>query len=202
MPFSIKLKKKNNMRKIFLTTVIVLAFAAAGFVLIINRPEDVNKISQSPSPTITHDGWQIYSNTKIGFMMNYDSSLILRQNSENDVQFYMYGPTQSEGTEIYDGILVSVQKVAFTGNFESYIEEQIKMFEDLGSIVEPLHEADLNGVPVKTFTGSALGEFTLIFMPVETNSLLMISYLVADPGNFGFQAKVDQMLSTFNLVVQ
>jgi len=167
--------------------------------LLSDRPKMNGELE--PTPTSV-EGLETYSNPRIGFMVNHDSMFQVRQNSESDVQFYFHGPTQSEGTEVYDGIILSFQKAPITGTLDSFIEEQMKSFQDVGSIIEPLHDVILNGIPAKSFRGSGLGEFTLIFIPLDDENLLVASYLVSDPGNLGFQAKVDQILATFTLVME
>lgn len=144
--------------------------------------------------------WENYSNPDIGFMIRHDPDLQLAARGKTDVSFYKWGPTQVEGTEVYDGMSISFRKTALDSSFEAYANEQIGLFEQVGEITEPLHDLKVNGIPAKSFKASSLGDFTIIFVPIDDKNIIEIGYLVPDPGNLGFQNTIDKILSTFTLV--
>ena len=145
------------------------------------------------------ENWKQYSSNNIGFSIKYDSSLIVSEEENNTVRLYKYGPTQRGQTEMYDGIILTVRRVSLTNSAQSYIDAQMEGFKNDGTITVPLHDEKLNGISVKAFSGSGLGDFNLMFVPVNDQTLLEISYMAPDPTNAGFQKTVEMMLSTFQL---
>lgn len=154
-----------------------------------------------PKSSIPSD-WEVYVNPTIGFSFRHDPDLKYSERSKSDISFYAWGPTQSDGTEVYDGLIISFRKVRLTATAEEYIQSQIDQFQNVGQITEPLHDIRINKTPAKSFSASTLGDFTIIFVPLDDKNLIEISYLAPDPGQLGFQKKIDQMLFTFNLTAQ
>lgn len=145
--------------------------------------------------------WENYSNPDIGFMIKHDPDLQLAVRGKTDVSFYKWGPTQAEGTEVYDGMTISFRRTSVDGSsVEAYTNEQIDLFKQVGEITEPLHDTKVNGIPAKSFRASSLGDFTIIFVPLDAKTIIEIGYLAPDPGNLGFQNTIDKILSTFTLV--
>lgn len=101
---------------------------------------------------------------------------------------------------MYDGIIFSIRKVVVTDGGKVYIDSQIEQFKNVGTITKPLREGKLNGIVIKEFSASSLGDFNVIFVPVNDQILLEISYMVPDPTGAGFQGVIDTMLSTFRIV--
>jgi len=143
--------------------------------------------------------WESYSSETVGFSIKYDPSLIVSEDSETDVRFYKIGPTQQGQTEMYDGIVFSVRRVAIIEEQQLYIDTQIEQFKEVGTITEPLHDISINGVSAKEFGASGLGDFKIIFVPVDDKTFIEISYITPDPTNIGFQKIVETILSTFKL---
>ncbi len=143
--------------------------------------------------------WKLYSSDTISFSMYYDPSLTFQEDSKTDVRFYKQGPTQRGQTEMYDGMIVSIRKVSVDDGGQVYIDDQIEQYKNVGNITVPLHEGKLNGISVKEYSASGLGDSTIIFVPVDNRTLLEVSYMAPDPTNAGFQKTIDLMLSTFSL---
>ncbi len=144
------------------------------------------------------DNWKTYSNSSKGFSVQFDPTLT-QEDSGDDVRFYKWGPTQRGETEMYDGIIVTFHKVNISNSHDDYIDSRVTEFQQVGTITEPLHASDLNGLAVKQFRANSLGDFTLIFIPINSGTLLELSYMAPDPTGAGFQEIIDKMLSTFKL---
>ncbi len=142
--------------------------------------------------------WKLYSSDTVGFSIKYDPSLTLSEDNNTNVRLYKIGPTQRGQTEMYDGIILSVRKIS-TEDWRSYINAQLDQYKDAGTITEPLHDGILNGISVKEYSASGLGDFKIIFVSVDDQTLLEISYTAPDPTDVGFQKTIDMMLSTFSL---
>lgn len=190
------------MNKILVTIIILLALVGISVCLITYICEDDwcfvfpwQKTSVSEIP----ETWKLHTNDSVGFSIQYDPTLTLQEDSKNDLRFYKWGPTQRGQTEMYDGIIFSIRKIDVTDGGQSYIDNQIEQFKNVGTITEPLRDGNLNGIPTKEYSASGLGDFKIIFILINNRSLIEISYMVPDPTNAGFQKTIDMMLSTFKL---
>lgn len=148
-------------------------------------------------PVTVPGNWREYANDKAGFSLRYDPTLTLREDTDSAMRLFKWGPTQKGETEMYDGIIFAVRRIAVSDGGTAHIRSVIEQFENVGSITEPLHESILNGTPVKQMSASGLGDFTLIFVPSGPSAIFEVSYMVPDPTGAGFQKTVDLILSTF-----
>lgn len=181
------------MKRIILIIIILVA-VVVGWLWILPMFNKNNEAVQVPSD------WKSYSSNFAGFSINYDPTLTLKEDTKTDIRFYKWGPTQRGQTEMYDGIILSIRKVVVTDGGKVYIDSQIEQFKNVGTITKSLREGKLNGIVVKEFSASSLGDFNVIFVPVNDQTLLEISYMIPDPTGAGFQGVIDTMLSTFRIV--
>lgn len=151
-------------------------------------------------PITLPENWKTYISDSMNFSMNYDPSLTVQVDHEAEVRFFHNGPTQKGQTEMYDGMLLSIQKIKASDGVQLYIDTHVQEVSESATITVPLHEGILNGLPMQTFDASGLGDFTTIFIPVDDRSLLELSYMVIDPTNVGFLKTMDMMLSSINLI--
>lgn len=151
-------------------------------------------------PIAIPTNWKLYSSDIIGFSIQYDPSLTVSEDNNTDVRFYKNGPTQKGQTEMFDGIIVTFRKISVTDGGLSYINAQMEQYKNVGTITELLHDDMLNGIPVKEYSAIGVGNFKIIFVPINNETLLEISYMAPDPTSLGFQKTVDTMLSTFKLI--
>ena len=197
---------KIQKRSIIIVIVVVIVAGLFGWMFSWQSWKSVPPVNQTrmsmsddqPTGSIPTD-WKLYSSDTIGFSMYYDPSLTLQEETKTDVRFYKQGPSQRGQTEMYDGMIVTVRKIDVVGDTQAYIDNQIEQYKDIGSITEPLHDSKLNGISTKEYGVSGLGDAKIIFVSINNQTLLEVSYMVPDPTNAGFQKTVDLMLSTFKL---
>jgi hypothetical protein len=146
------------------------------------------------------EDWETYTNSTQGFSLRHDPTLTITDDGQNGVRLYKWGPTQKGETELYDGILLSIRKVATPQGAQAYLADQIQQMTQHGTITAPLQEGRLNGLPAQRMSFSGLGDYTFVFVPVEDKSLIEIAFIVPDPTMVGFRKMVDLMLSTFELI--
>jgi hypothetical protein len=163
-------------------------------VLPANTPSPI--LSLTPSPTV--ETWVTYRNERLGFAMQHPPQMNVHDNG-NELVFVHLGPTQREGTEVYDGISLSVARETFArgvNSLQRHAEQQLAAAQQHGTIVVPLQPRTVAGLSGYAYTLEGLGRFTVIFVPHTMNTTLRLSYLVADPQNRGYQTMVDRMLSS------
>jgi hypothetical protein len=156
-----------------------------------------------PTDGISMDtaNWSEYTNQELGFSVKYPPELDLEENQAR-ASFVYWGPTQREGTELYDGISFTVSHDVYSSeiSLEQYIGAKLGEAEITGEIIMPMATTTLGGVQGYSYTISSLGEITHIIVPVDDNQVLDVHYLAPDPGSNGFQEAVGKLLGTFEIL--
>lgn len=170
-----------------------------------NEKKIIPTISQQlSSPTPTPDpteNWEVHKSSE--YQVKYPNDLIAGGDKDM-LNIAKWGPTQTEGTELFDGYAVTfIQKENQDSTPEEYTQTLIEEAESVGvsEITEEMQDIEVNGYNGVTYTEEGLGTYKQIILGSNDNSSLVhISVMVADPGNLGFQEEVDQILSTFEFV--
>lgn len=140
--------------------------------------------------------WETYTNERVGFSIKYPSDFGLNTSDPLSAQFVLFGPTQSIGTELYDGVSMNVAYAEYGGGFQKFVEDQVEESKQHGEIKEVLAPASLAGRSGFRYVSSGLGEFTHYYLPIDGTHHLYVSYLVSDPGDSGFEELVKGMLES------
>ncbi|MEK9158203.1 MAG: hypothetical protein AAB638_03435 [Patescibacteria group bacterium] len=148
-----------------------------------------------------HEGWQTLKDEEVGFSMQYPPEMQARNNSNKSATFYYLGATQSTGTELYDGINVTIiQDDLGDGGMSKYIERSIEQTKSIGSVSKPLAPTSINGISGFSYTAHTLGEYEIFFMPKGKDKVMVITYIAPDPKNNGYQKTVEDMFSTLKIL--
>ena len=162
-------------------------------------------ISTLPSPISTGsvpEGWEKYFSQEMGFSVRFPSEMEVRDDQEGYISFVVLGPSQAEGTEVYDGIILSFSQDTYSsGSLESFVISEVNrkrddLIYDQVSDVEPVV---VNGIQGYKYLESALGDFTNIYLPLNGGSYLLISYLLEDPTGQGYEEDLNMILSSLTL---
>lgn len=205
--------------KILLGILIIIFLGAVGFIVSTQRQTTIPGITTTaaPTPQPTQEladsqqadtllaGGSSYHDPEGIFTFLYPNDWkIDQQNNETITRVYQQGPTQQGQTEMYDGVIVTFEKIPLNGKtLSSWLDTEIKNMTADGTsqITEPKKPITVNGFPGYSYSARGLGEFT--FLVIQKNSesptAIRISTLVADPKNIGFQSQVDAILQTLQL---
>lgn len=178
-------------------------------------PTQVSTVSrdeptQAPIPTSSNaiptssipEGWETYSSQEMGFSVSFPPEMEVRDDQEGYISFVVLGPSQAEGTEVYDGIVLSFSQDTYSsGSLESFVISEVNrkrddLIYDQVSDVEPVV---VNGIQGYKYLESALGDFTNIYLPLNGGSYLLISYLLEDPTSQGYEEDLNMILSSLTL---
>jgi hypothetical protein len=152
--------------------------------------------SQTPAP-IPED-WETFSSETFGISVKHPKDFTAEETQEG-VRVLKLGPTQSLGTELYDGISILIRTGSLEGvSLEKYVDLQIQEIKDqpINAKVSEKREVkvlELNGF---SYNVSSLGEATYILLPKGQNQYLEIINSTVDPSNFGYQKTVDLIISS------
>jgi hypothetical protein len=145
------------------------------------------------------DDWRAYKNKDLGFSMEYVPGMeITTEREGKTVKFILKGPTQEPGTELYDGINITVSKLAYDDkSLKSFAQSEAEDIKQVGEIISFVEETVFNGYNGYKFTADTLGVSRKVYIPAGTRQALKISYSSPDPENRGYEQKVSQMLKSF-----
>lgn len=186
-------------------SVIVLALLVALGVWYVSRT-DAPLATNNPAPVVPAEkpatsvplptGKQVYTNEVIGIALDYDTSLTVSEDMPGQVRFWKWGPTQAGQTELYDGIIVTFQKANVAGSLDDYLAMRLKELENVGTITKPLTTIDFAGRSARTYSASALGDFTVIAVPLDGKAVLEITAMAPDPKGVGFAEEVNTLVKS------
>jgi hypothetical protein len=171
------------------------------------QPSPQPTSSDTPTPTAfaTPDltaGW--VTKTYSIYQVKYPTDLAINEREGSIISISKWGPTQIEGTELFDGFSVTFQPKELPGVSPiDYANSQIEEMLNTGisELLAGPTAITVNGYKGVTYTGQGLGKYKHFILASNDNLMLMqISLLVSDPGNIGFQETVDQIISTFSFL--
>ena len=165
------------------------------------------------SDTATKENWKTYvneeENWQIGYPTNenfkiqtHESTQIGQDGIGKVVVFSKVGPTQSEGTEFYDGISVTIglKQKSSAQTVMEFADKDSLPNPDIGTRT-PLKGIAVNGNNGVETTVSSLGEARLVYLeyPVYTDRVYYMAIFSTGPGESEakYDEIVEKMLQTF-----
>ena len=147
--------------------------------------------------------WQTYTNQESGFSMDYSSALKKEEGSQEIVKFTLLGPTQREGTEIFDGISVIVTTATHTQkDLKNYIESRLEKTGEIGEVTSGPKRVVLNGNNGYRYEKVTAGSSTVLTFPLSEEKVIKISYSAPDPEDRGYREIVEEMINSFRILDQ
>ncbi|MBI4058539.1 hypothetical protein HY408_02105 [Candidatus Gottesmanbacteria bacterium] len=208
--------QNSNTLLILIGLVLIILSGGGGFYL--GRYVFPSKPSQEPtpvpsslsSPTPTPDlyrepkgsaataNWKTYSSST--YSVKFPPDLDMKEEEGSLLSLSKWGPTQKEGTELYDGIALRFMPREIGTSLDSYVKVKIEEIKKAGisELVSGPTPIAINGYEGQTYTVKGLGTHKYTILQVKGGGLFMeITDSTVDPGNLGFSKTVDQILSTF-----
>jgi hypothetical protein len=170
-----------------------------------------SKMANSNAQTATNDSqlsslpddWQTYISPEWEFAINHPSDVKIEL-TQNGVHFLKLGPTQSTGTELFDGLSLLV----FTAQLQNISFEAFAQQEHAKLKNDPIYESvsDLSDVKVAnyegySFTADGLGKSTTYYLKNGEKGYIKITDMTVEPANQNrdFKKTVTQMLNSFQI---
>jgi hypothetical protein len=197
---------------IVLTAGAILIFSVV--VIFLYNQNSTESNNSSPTPTLTPtntptptpaanlpEDWETYKSENLGISLRYPKNMQIKQNQDGSVSFTLLGPTQAEGTEVYDGIIINFNTGSYEFNtFKEFVtnKHNEQQNDPIISDVSEIEEITINEMTGYKFSIVGLGEFTILYLPMENSQYLRVSMLVEDPKNQGFQDTVNTILTSIS----
>lgn len=167
-------------------------------------PTSSNPIPSLPvSPTVeVPQNWQTFTSQNHGFSIIYPPEIEVTERQNNQVTFLMLGETQTEGTELFDGISLTISSNSLNDKtLQQFVNDKTQTIKDEPTTrsVSPLQSVIVAGLQGYSFRVSSLGEANFTYLPQGENRYLEIINITVDPNNKGYQGTVSKMLQTLKL---
>ncbi len=205
----------KNVKKLIVTSLLIILLIVVGVLLYVTRdqgiqnPNDIPPVLNSrltPAPTVPLGAsGSSFLDPKGVFTVLYPSEYELDTSDPVHPRIFKRGETQRPQSEIYDGALIVFESVDLGNqNLSSWIDARIKDATENGmqEVIKPKAAASFNNFPGYSYTLRGLGEttYTAIQKDSSSKNAVIISTLVADPENKGYQAEVDATLNSITLL--
>ncbi len=205
------------MKKPLIGLLVVMVAVALGTYLYSTEFPDLQApndelISADPSPLVLEDqaanqddvpdGWLFMESEEHEFSVAYPPEVEVQDRQDEGVAFLFTGATQAQGTELFDGYVITFRQEGYQDDsFLTYVQRRHAELEDEPATSEitavlPVIVAGYSGF---AFNVTGLGTFRHVYIPSGDKEALLITYLVADPENLGYQEDVDMMLSSLSV---
>lgn len=147
--------------------------------------------------------WQFYTNQSVGFSLYYPPKMNVRVSSQDEIVFELWGPTQREGTELFDGITFIVNKEIKESEktLEDYVNEKITERQE-GTLIAQPSEISISGKKAIAYDYQSVGIYHHVYVPVSTSTVMTITYLNPDPTDQGYVSQTETMLQSFRAITQ
>jgi len=122
---------------------------------------------------------------------------------QDTLRAYYLGPTQSDGTEMYDGYTLTITNVKLdtTDGYQKLAKTEVESAKNNGQVLKELHPVTIAGIEGVSFQSEGLGIFDQIFLPIpNTTDAWHIITFAPDPKNFGYQEKINNILESLKVV--
>jgi hypothetical protein len=165
-----------------------------------NTPTTSQTQDTTPSPDIP-DNWITY--TSDDFTLRHPST-VKAEATQEGTRFLELGPTQSLGTELFDGLSM-LFTTGSQGNqsFEAFTKSEYdKSKNDPTTMsISDLRPVTIAGINGFSYEVSSLGDATVIYLPKGQNEYMRIINNTVEPQNStkNFKEVSQQMLSTLKV---
>lgn len=202
------------MKKLVITSLLIVLLIVIGVILYITRNQGVSTTDiptalnsrLTPAPTVPLGAsGSSFLDPKGVFTVLYPSDYEIDISDPIHPRIFKRGETQRPQTEIYDGALIVFESIDLRNQtLSSWIDARIKDSSENGmqEVVKPKAAASFNNYKGFSYTLRGLGETTYTAIQKDTSSknAVIISTLVADPENKGYQQEVDATLNSITLL--
>lgn len=196
--------KKNFSLIVILSFATIIASLIAAFFYFQNA-QLRNKLQNdlpSPTPTIVSDeisDWKTYTDTDYQFSFKYPKEI--KFDKDSCISLQIVGPTQTNDTEPFDGLYLSICPTTLENQtLDSWIES---ILSNAIEIIKPKTKVTIKTYEAYSFeiSGELMTEKqTVIQSPILDSQIISIVDITKDPTNQGYKDLADKIISTFEFI--
>lgn len=161
-----------------------------------------NETNDQDTEALNTSNWETYTSTAHGFTIRHPQEIDIQNTGDGEL-LSLWGPSQQEGTEFYDGISLHFTSGSLEGKTlddfvnQIYTDAQNDPINEQVSPVQPILIGEESGL---TFDVRGYGDSTYIYLPKGEGEYLRITENTQDPSSQGFEKITDAMLQSLRLV--
>lgn len=206
------------MQKLAIIVPILLVIAMVSYIFLSSKKSSVTQTTPTSSqsePTKTiqptanvqtiQSGGSSFTDSQNVFSILYPADYKLDTTDPIHPRIYKTGATQKGQTEMYDGVVVVFETIQLNGKpLSTWVDEQIKTLaaDGVSQLVSPKQALTVKTYPGFTYELRGLGDAKTYVLQKNTSSkyAVVITAMVADPEQVGYQKDVDTILSTLQIL--
>jgi hypothetical protein len=197
----------NKMLTLLLVFIISAAFLGFAYLSLSKKATTNPPLASSVSPASSATpmpalppGWVVFEAS--GISISHPADFSIRNDVPETITLFKHGPTQSPGTEVYDGVIINISKGVHPETLKEFVDNEwaTKTSDPIYTSVSQVTEVEIAGLKGYAFSTSALGDFDNIFLPWSETEHVYVTTLVADPGNLGFLETVETILNSIKKI--
>lgn len=200
------------MKRVFIILLLIVILAGAAYFIFLNKGKlgFINNKSTDTDNSTTADqnrkqnipaGWLEFSKKELPYTFSYPKEVSLLK--EDQYRLFLQGPTQKEGTEFFDGLVLGFSSpISLEGKtLSEHVAQKIEANKEWESVTKPQKSITINGLIGLTYTASGLGTTQYIFLKVPgQDSVIEIANGTKDPSDQGYEDMVEKILATFSFL--
>lgn len=167
-------------------------------------PSEQPSVQSTPDTSTLAAGGSSYSHPSGLYTFLYPNDYAIEQEDPNAVRIFKRGEQQRPQSEMSDGVIMVFEPVALEGKtLDEWVDARIQQSLSAGTaeVVQPKTAMTFGMYRGYSFELRGLGSAKYLILQNSPNSeeVLVITTLVEDPQNKGYQKEVDATLATVEL---
>src|SRR3989344_2049515 len=198
--------------KILILGLLIIIFVLAGYRFASGR--QLSSLAPSPGPEFLSDvppprvvgpkpdSRLTYMSADGGFSFRYPPDMEKNENGDGSVTLVKFGPSQTKGTEVYDGLILTFKSGSHAENSIRELaesERQKGLNEPAIEKVGELLEVNFTSQPGWSYSITGQGNFVHYFLPLSGTRYLQVTQLLEDRKSQNFHAINGNILSSLEL---
>jgi len=141
---------------------------------------------------------EAYTDILLGITFDYPNDMEIDA-VDGSLRVYKWGPSQTEGTEIYDGMVISFARAENPNNLDLEAFTKVELENELAfeaEIIKPITEVTHGEFIGYEFTTVSLGKGTFFYCNNSAGDIIRTTYFMEDPLNQGFEETLNKILES------
>jgi len=157
-------------------------------------------VTPTPEASAGMEDWNTFEKEGVGFTFMYPPDLEYREYEDGTFSVSKTGPSQTEGTEFFDGISLGFKQAELGGlTIIEFVEQKAAELKEAFEATTPEVVQIAGGSGYKMHV-KGLVEADYYYVALGTSSYLEIIDATMDPTNAGFAETVQKILSSLKIL--
>jgi uncharacterized protein YxeA len=145
---------------------------------------------------------ETYTDIILGITFDYPNDMKTDDN-DGSLRVYKWGPSQTEGTEIYDGMVISFARAENPNSLDLEAFTKVELENELAfeaEVIKPITAITHGEFAGYEFTTFSLGKGTFFYCNNSAGNIIRITYFAEDPLEQGFEETLNKILESLKVM--